>query len=125
FACLRAVRLVRDDHDVVALAVRLADRLIELMDQAENEPVVLAQQRSQLVPRACPRRLLVAYPATYERPPDLVVEVFAVGHYDEREVTGNHASYLLREERHRVGLAAALRVPEDAEASQVWMGPLD
>ena len=77
-AGLGAVCLVGNDDDVVAFAVWLSDRLIELMDKAEDEAVVLPEQLPQLVSGACPRGLLVAYPTPHEHPPALVVQVFAV-----------------------------------------------
>ena len=112
------------DDDVVALAVGLGHRLVELVDQAEDEAVVPAQDLLQLLARAGARRLLVRHAAADERAPDLVVQVLAVGHHQEGEVAGHDAAHLLGEERHRVGLAAALRVPEHAQPAQVRVRPL-
>lgn len=95
------------------------DRLIELVNQAEHEPVVLAEQRAQLMSGTRARSLLVGDPTADERPPDLVVQVFTVRHHDEGEVARDDAADLLGEEGHRVRLAAALRMPEDAEATKV------
>ena len=59
---LRAVRLVRDHDDVVALAVGLVrvHVLVELVDQAEDEAMVLLQQLLQILagcrPAASSRR---------------------------------------------------------------------
>ncbi len=49
----------------------------------------------------------------------MVVQILAVGHHQESEVAGHHPAHLLREERHRVRLAAALRVPEHAQPSEI------
>ena len=123
-ARLRPVRLVRDDDDVVALAVGLGHRLVELVDQAEDEAVIAAQDLLQLLARAGARRLLVGHAAADEGAPDLVVQILAVGHHQEGEVAGHDPAHLLGEERHRVGLAAALRVPEHAQPAEVGMRPL-
>ena len=123
-AGLGPVRLVRDHDDVVALAVGLCDRLVELVDEAEDEAVVPAEDLLQLLARAGPRRLLVRHAAADERAPDLVVQVLPVGHHQEGEVAGHDPAHLLGEERHRVGLAAALRVPEHAEPAQIRVSPL-
>ena len=56
---------------------------------------------------------------------DLVVQILAVGHQQEGEVARHLAAHLLGEERHRVGLAAALRVPEHAQPAEVGVRPLD
>ena len=48
-ARLRPVRLVRHDDDVIAHAVRLGHWLVELVDQAEDEAVIAAQDLLQLL----------------------------------------------------------------------------
>ena len=53
------------------------------------------------------------------------VEVFSVGHQQEREVALQLSSNLLSEETHGVGLAAALGVPEHAKPAEARMSPLD
>lgn len=113
------------DDDVVAVAVGFGHRLIELVNQAEEEPVVLTKQGAQRVPGAGPRCVLVDDAAADERPPDLSVQIFAVGHDDEGEVAGDDAAHFLGEEGHRVGLAAALRVPEDAQAAGIRVRAAD
>src|SRR5438128_2503362 len=45
----------------------------------------------------------------------LIVQVFAVSDHKESPITRKLAQNLLREEDHRIALAAALRVPEDAK----------
>jgi hypothetical protein len=50
---------------------------------------------------------------------DLVVQVLAVGDDHEGPVAGQLAQHLLGEEDHRVALAAALGVPEDAQLALV------
>ena len=123
-AGLRAVRLVGNHDDVVARAVWLArvHVLIELVDQAEDVAVVFLQQRLQLLTGTGARRLFVCDAAADEGPVNLAVEIVAVGHQQEGELRGNLPPHLLGEERHGVGLAAALRVPEHAQLAEVGMG---
>ena len=52
---------------------------------------------------------------------DLVVQLVPVGDDDEGPVAGDLPQDLLREEDHREALAAALRVPEDAEPPLVLL----
>ena len=120
---LRAVRLIREDDDVIALAVRGRHGLIEFMNEAEDEPVIVLQEVLEHSAGTGPWRRLVSHVAADERAPDLVVEVFAISHNEEREVPRHDSSHLLDKEGHGVRLAAPLRVPEDAETPQVWMGP--
>ena len=117
FAGLRAMRLVRDDDDVVPVAVGLPGIhvLVELVDQAEQIAMVFLQQPFQLFPRCRARRLVVRHPAPHERPEYLVVEVVPVGHQQESELRRHRAPDLLGEKSHRVRLAAALCVPENAQ----------
>ena len=123
-AGLGAVRLVRDDDDVVAQTIGLRHRLVEFMHQAEDEAVIAAQDLLQILARTRTRRLLVRHAATDESAPQLVVQIVAVGHHQEGEVAGHDPAYLLREEGHRVGLAAALGVPEHTEAPEVGVSAL-
>jgi len=120
---LGPVRLVRHDDDVVAIAVRLCHRLIELVDQAEDVSVIFTKDLFEIRTRTGTRHLLIRYAATDERTPDLVVQILAVGHHHESEVAGDYPPHLLGEERHGVGLAAALRMPEYPETPQVGMRP--
>ena len=50
---------------------------------------------------------------------DLLVELIAIGHDHEGPVARDLAQHLLREEDHRVALAAALCMPENAEPTLV------
>ena len=119
--------LVGNDDDVVAGAVGLVrvHVLVELVDQAEDEAVILLQQFLQLLAGAGARGFLVRDAAADKRAENLVVEVLAVGGDDEGEVAGDVAPDLLGEHDHGIGLAAALGVPEDAEAAEVRVGALD
>ena len=56
---------------------------------------------------------------------DLAVKVITVGDDHERPVAGELPQDLLREEDHRVALAGALRVPEDAELALIVLDLLD
>ena len=125
--CLCAVRLIRDDDDVVALAVGLLriDVPVEFVDQAEKIPGILLQTNLQIVARRGPRRLVVGDARTDESPVYLAVEVFSVGHQQKREIAFQFPPHLLCKERHGVGLSAALGVPEHAEPSEIGMRPLD
>src|SRR5262249_16621067 len=60
-----------------------------------------------------------------ERLVNLVVEVVTIGHQQEREVPGHLSSHLLGEERHRIGFAAALSMPEYTKPPEIGMSPLD
>ena len=121
------MRLVRDHNDVVAFAVGVLriHILVELVDQAENVGVVFFQQVFQILSRCSPRCVLAGDAAAGERLVDLIVEVVAVGHQEESEIPWHLAANLLGEERHGIGLAAPLRVPEDAEPAEIGMRPLD
>ena len=114
---LRAVRLVRNHDDVVALAVGLlrVHILVELVDQAEDVAVVLLQSCSRSSPDAARGVSLSAMPHAGEGLVNLVVEVVTVGHQQEGEIARHLPAHLLGKERHGIGLAAALRVPEHAE----------
>ncbi len=58
-ARLRPVRLVRNDDDIVAHAVGRGHRLVELVDQAEDEAVIALQDLLQIFARSGARRLLI------------------------------------------------------------------
>ena len=49
----------------------------------------------------------------------LTVQVFSIRDDQECPIAGNFSQNLLGEENHRVALAGALRVPEDAESALV------
>src|SRR5207237_1469990 len=83
------------------------------------------QEAFEVVSRCGPRRLLAGDAAAGERLVNLVVEIVPVGHYQEREIPPHFAAYLLGEESHRIGFAAALRVPEHAEPAEIGMRALD
>ena len=53
---------------------------------------------------------------------DLAVEIVAVGHEEERELPRDRAAHLFGEERHGIGLPAALGVPENAQFAEIGMG---
>ena len=55
---------------------------------------------------------------------NLVIQVAPVGDDHESPVAGQLAQHLLGEEDHRVGLAAALGMPEDAEGSGACSGSI-
>ena len=84
-----------------------------------NEAMVLLEYLSQGRARAGAWRLLIGDAIADKSAPDLVVQILTVGHDNEREVPRHHASHFFRKERHRVGLAAPLGVPEHAEPAEV------
>jgi hypothetical protein len=92
--------------------------------KAEHEAMVLPEYLPQGRARAGARRLLISDAATSKGAPDLVIQILAVGHDDEREIPRHHATDFLRKERHRVGFTAPLGVPEHAESSKVRVGAL-
>jgi hypothetical protein len=76
-AGLRPVGLVGNHDDVVTgrCRARRVHVLVELVDQAEDEAVILLQQLLQLLAGAGARRLLVRDAAADEGAVDLVVQV--------------------------------------------------
>ena len=120
---LAAVRLVGDDDDVRAVAeqrVRLAALVgHELLDRREDDAAggdlqLGAQVVAALgLHRLLPQQLV----AVGERAEELVVEVVAVGEHDQRRVRHLRLLHeLAGVEGHREALAAALGVPDDADA---------
>jgi hypothetical protein len=95
--------------------------LVELVDQTEDIAVILLQQFLQPLTRSGARRLLVGQAAADERPINLAIQVITVGHQQEGEFSRNVPANLLGKERNRIGLAAALRVPEDPQLPEVGM----
>ncbi len=124
---LRAVRLVGNHDDVVALAVGLLriHILVEFVNQAEDVRVVLLQDSFEVVSRRGARRVLAGDAAAGEGLVNLVVKVVPIRHQKEGEIPRHLPAHLLGEERHGIGLAAALRMPEHAEPAEVRVRPLD
>ena len=120
---LAAVRLVGDDDDVVAVAeqrMRLArsSGMNFWMVVKTTPPEATCSLRAQVVAAlGLHRRLAQQLLAAGEGAEELVVQVVAVGEDDQR---GIRHLRLLDElagvEGHREALAAALRVPDDADA---------
>src|SRR5439155_20707959 len=88
---LRAMRFVRHHDDVIALAVWLFDLLVQLVYEAEHEPVVLLKYPLQDCARAGSRRLLIGDAAADKGAQDLVVQILAVGTDEEIEIPRYHA----------------------------------
>ena len=90
---------------------------VELLDQGEDVAVVFLEQLLQVLPALGPDAFFRlgdgAHPG--EVLVDLVVQIVAVGDDHEGPVAGQLAQHLLGEEDHRIGFAAALGVPEDAQ----------
>ena len=122
---LRPVCLVRNRDDVIAHAVGFSYVLVEFVNQAEHEAVILLEDLFQNFAGTGSRCFVIDHAATDKGPPDLIVQVFAVGHDDEREVPRHDAPHFLREEGHRVRLAASLCMPEDTQPAEVGMGAFD
>lgn len=101
------------------------DILVEFVDQAEDVGVVFLQEVFEIVSRCGPRRILAGDAAAGKGLINLIIEVVAVGHQKESEIPRHLASNLLGEERHGIGLAASLRVPEHAEPAKIGMRSLD
>ena len=95
------------------------------MDEAEDISVVFLQPLLQIVARRGPGCLVVSDAAADEGLVYLAIEVVSVGHQQEGEVAFQLPPHLLGKERHGIGLAATLGVPEHAEPAQVRMRPLD
>ena len=119
---LAAVRLVGHDDDVGPvgeLRVGLPALGVELLDQGEDVAVVLPQELAQVLAAARPDAALRLGDRARvgEVAVDLLVELLPVGDDQEGPVARQLAQDLLGEEDHRVAFAAALGVPEDAEAA--------
>ena len=117
---LAAVGFVGQDEDVVALAddlVQLALGCAKFVDQGENISVVLAQQSAQVGAALGLGVFLGDDSGAGEGAIDLVVEIEPIGDHHEGPIAGNFAQGFLGEEHHREAFAAALGMPEDAEAA--------
>ena len=123
-SCLGSVGLIRDHNNIVALAVRFVwvNVLIELVDQAKDIAMILCQDALEVGARVGARCLLVGDATAHEGLVNLAVEVLAVCHQQEGEVTRHSPTNLLGEERHRIRLAAALGVPEHTQTTEIGMG---
>ena len=73
----------------------------------------------QVFARAGAGRAVVRHAAAHEGLVDLAVQVIAIGHQHKSEVAVHRAAHLFGKEGHGVRLAAALRMPDDAKASEV------
>ncbi len=115
------MRFIRNDDDVFALRIFLTsfDLLVELLDQAEDIGLVLPQLVREVVCTSCPAGILivVCQSAAGKGFVDLLIEIVAVGADQEGEIAAQFAMHFASEEHHGVGLAAALRVPEDSQFS--------
>ena len=114
------MRLVGDDDDVVARAVRILRRhwLIEFLNQREDVTLVrLGEHRLQLRAAPRPTRVFVVVDDAAARKCriNLPIEIIAVGEDQKREVPADLAVHLPGEECDRIGLPRPLRVPEHAE----------
>ena len=87
--------------------------------------MVLLQQLLQSVARCGPRGIVVGDTTADEGTVNLAVEVVSVGHQQKREIAFQSPPHLLGEERHGIGLAATLGVPEHAEPTEFGMRSLD
>ena len=124
---LGTVRLIRDHDDIVTIAVGFlrVHILIEFVDQAKDVAVVLLEQPFEVGARCRPWRAAVSDATADEGSIDLVVEIVAIGHQQEGEISRQLPAHLFGEEGHGIGLAAALRVPEHAEPAEIRVRPLD
>ncbi len=91
------------------------------MDQREDVALLARQQLAQMdaALRLTILDELRERPDRGEGPGDLLVQLLPVGDDDEGPVAAEPPQHLLGEHHHREALAAALRVPEDAEAAPV------
>src|SRR5262249_41019557 len=63
--------------------------LIAFQIQAKNKAVISAEYFLQILSRSSTRRLFIGYTATNEGAPDLIVEIFAVGHDYKSKIPWN------------------------------------
>jgi hypothetical protein len=110
------VRLIGNHDDVIPLAVGLLgiNVLVELVDQAEDIPMVLLQEPFQFLARAGAGCLFIRQATANECPINLAVEIVSVGHEQEGILGGNPPPDLLRKKSHRIGFSAPLGVPKNA-----------
>ena len=124
-AVLCPVRLVRHEDNTMVGNNRHGVRVVEFVDQREDEAGVAAQLRFQIcaaggdvLGRLCP---LAEQTAVFKGVADLLIQLLAVGEDHEGGRARELPPYLLREEEHGIALAAALRVPEDAELAVIQL----
>ncbi len=94
---------------------------MELLDERKQIPVLLSQQLLELLATARVNRALVLGDGSGggEGLVDLAVELLAVGDDEEGPDASQFAQDFLGEEDHREALAAALGMPENAEAALI------
>jgi hypothetical protein len=127
---LGAVGLI-GHHDDVRPARQLGEPLAslspELLDQRKHVAVIFRQQLRQMLRAGRPHPVFRFGHRAHagEVLIKLVVEFGPVGHPDERPVARYLPQHLLREEHHRVRLAAPLRLPEHPQPSLVLLQAQD
>ena len=113
---LRAVRLVHQDKDVIAVGqerVFLGLVILELMYQGEHHRLVTSQEVTQLGGILRLAFFLVANDlGTHKCLVYLCIQVLTVGNDKEGKVAMQLALHLSHEHHHRIALARALGVPE-------------
>ena len=114
------MRLVGEHDDIVVRHDGLGVRLVELLDERED----IARIALKLLYQVLAARGAAALggdtrqaTAAFERLADLLVELIAIGEHQKCRRARLRSADLLGQENHRVTLARALRVPEDAEFS--------
>ena len=123
-AVLRAVRFVGQNNDVAPLGPRRDHPFVEFMDQAEHiTAVLIAQQALQTIGTSGLVALAGGHAAAHKGGVDLRVQLHPVGQQHKGIGLGHGTVHLLAKEHHGIALAAALRVPEDAQLPLVHVWP--
>jgi hypothetical protein len=100
FSPLGTVSLVRDDDDIVPFAIWPGNILVEFVNQAEDKPMILSEQRLQVLARLASWRLFIRHAAADEGTKDLIVKILTVRHDGKRKVSGNDATDFLSKKGH-------------------------
>ena len=121
---LAAVRLVRHDDNVVVGIDRRFVRLIEFLYQRKYETRIAFQFTHQVITACCYKLggfCFAQRSAIFKGIADLLVQFIPVGQNDDRRGAGKLSAYLLREENHRIALAGALGMPENAQLAVIQL----
>ena len=122
-AVLRPMGFVRHEDDVMVWANRFRIRIVELLDQREDEAWVAVQFPHQI--RAAGGDVLACLgclseqAAVFKRVADLAVQFIAIRQNHDGWRTRELPADFLRQKRHGIAFSAALRMPEDAQFAVV------
>ena len=117
-----AVGFVTDDDDVFPLGDRLIE--VEFMDEGKNVLLIRFQEVFQIPATAGPGFFVRHGAHACKRAVNLFVQFHAVSHQNEGVTAAELPLDFLTQENHRIGLAAALGMPEHAQALRFFRADL-